>query len=108
MLSSRAVEPRAVQTARGNHSNGGLGQPFVGRDPRHHRREVGALREDRSAFDDRTARGVRTGQARHQSENPVVVHNSIPFSRREITLRDIVTATSWHPPLAHAGNPTDI
>jgi len=108
LLSSRAVEPRAVQTARRTHSNGGLGQPFVGRDPRHHRREVGALREDRSAFDDRTARGVRTGQARHQSENPVVVHNSIPFSRREITLRDIVTDTSWHPPLAHAGDPTDI
>ena len=40
------------------------------------RRIVGALREDRGAFDDRTAGGVRAGQPSQERENHVVVRSS--------------------------------
>ncbi len=76
LLSSAAVEPRSMQAVRRNRSKTCFGLPIVCRYPGDDRRKVGTLRENRSAFDNRTARGVRTGQPLHQGENCIFVHSS--------------------------------
>jgi hypothetical protein len=75
---------------------GRLGYPPVGSDPCHYRREVGALGEDRGAFNDRAAGGMRARKPRHQSANRVVVHSSHP-SRSPRNASDSLSPPSQRP-----------
>jgi hypothetical protein len=76
LLSAPGVDPRSVQTAPCNRSNPCLRLPVVTCDPRDDRRKIGGLREQRGAFDDRTAGAVRTSKSLHQRTNFLIFHAS--------------------------------